>query len=226
MKGTAIRVFLADDHALFRAGLRMLLEHMTEVEVVGEAGDGREAVQLIKKAHPDVVLMDISMSGLNGLEATAQVSQECPQVRVIVLSMHINEQYVTQSLRAGAAGYLLKDAASAELEQAVRTVARGETYLTHTVSQHVISDYRRRLGHKEDGEQPELLSTDPLTPRQREILQLIAEGHTTKQIASLLHRSEKTVEAHRVRLMNQLDIHDVAGLVRYAIRIGLVSPDQ
>jgi DNA-binding NarL/FixJ family response regulator len=193
---------------------------------VGEAGDGREAVQLIKKAHPDVVLMDISMSGLNGLEATAQVSQECPQVRVIVLSMHINEQYVTQSLRAGAAGYLLKDAAAAELEQAVKTVAGGDAYLTHAVSQHVISDYRRRLGHKGASDQQEPPLTDPLTPRQREILQLIAEGHTTKQIAALLHRSEKTIEAHRVRLMNQLDIHDVAGLVRYAIRIGLVSSDQ
>jgi DNA-binding NarL/FixJ family response regulator len=226
MKATAIRVFLADDHALFRAGLRMLLGNMAGVEVVGEAGDGREAVQLIKKTRPDVVLMDISMSGLNGLEATAQVSQECPQVRVIVLSMHINEQYVTQSLRAGAAGYLLKDAAAAELEQAVKTVTRGETYLTHAVSQHVISDYRRRLGHKGDAARHEQSPADPLTPRQREILQLIAEGHTTKRIAALLHRSEKTIEAHRVRLMNQLDIHDVAGLVRYAIRIGLVSPDQ
>lgn len=226
MKSTAIQVFLADDHALFRAGLRMLLENMTDVEVVGEAGDGREAVQLIKKTRPDVVLMDISMSGLNGLEATAQVSQECPQTRVVVLSMHITEQYVTQSLRAGAAGYLLKDAAAAELEQAVKTVAKGETYLAHAVSQHVISDYRRRLGHKGDAEQHEQSPTGPLTPRQREILQLIAEGRTTKQIAALLHRSEKTIEAHRVRLMNQLDIHDVAGLVRYAIRIGLVSSDQ
>lgn len=226
MKATAIRVFLADDHVLFRAGLRMLLENMTGVEVVGEAGDGREAVQLIKKTRPDVVLMDISMSGLNGLEATAQVSQECPQVRVIVLSMHITEQYVAQSLRAGAAGYLLKDAAAAELEQAVKTVAEGKTYLTHEVSQHVISDYRRRLGRKGDAARPEPSPADPLTPRQREILQLIAEGHTTKQIAALLHRSEKTIEAHRLRLMNQLDIHDVAGLVRYAIRIGLVSPDQ
>jgi DNA-binding NarL/FixJ family response regulator len=170
--------------------------------------------------------MDISMSGLNGLEATAQVSQECPQVRVIVLSMHITEQYVAQSLRAGAAGYLLKDAAAAELEQAVKTVAGGQTYLTQAVSQHVISDYRRRLGHKGDAVQQAQSPSDPLTPRQREILQLIAEGHTTKRIAALLHRSEKTIEAHRIRLMNQLDIHDVAGLVRYAIRIGLVSPEQ
>lgn len=226
MKATEIRVFLADDHALFRAGLRMLLEQMTGVEVVGEAGDGREAVQLIKQIRPNVVLMDISMSGLNGLEATAQVSQECPDVRVIVLSMHITGQYVTQSLRAGAVGYLLKDAAAAELEQAVKTVAGGDTYLTHVVSQHVISDYRRRLEHKGTSNQQDPSLADLLTSRQREILQLIAEGHTTKQIAALLHRSEKTIEAHRIRLMNQLDIHDVAGLVRYAIRIGLVSSDH
>ena len=225
MKGTEIRVFLADDHALFRAGLRMLLEQMVGVEVVGEAGNGREAVQLIKKIRPNVVLMDISMAGLNGLEATAQVSQECPDVRVIVLSMHVTGQYVAQSLRAGAAGYLLKDAAAAELEQAVKIVASGDTYLTHEVSQHMILDYRRRLGRRGADDQQEPPSADPLTPRQREILQLIAEGHTTKQIAALLHRSEKTIEAHRLRLMNQLDIHDVASLVRYAIRIGLVSPD-
>jgi DNA-binding NarL/FixJ family response regulator len=204
----------------------MLLEHMAEVEVVGEAADGREAVRLSKTTQPDVVLMDIAMSGLNGLEATAQVSQDCPQVRVVILSMHLNEQFVVQALRAGAAGYLLKDAAAAELEQAVRTVARGDTYLSPAVSRHVIADYRRRLSPGAESEQSEPHPTDFLTPRQREILQLIAEGHTTKQIATLLHRSEKTVEAHRTRLMQQLDIHDVAGLVRYAIRIGLVSSEK
>jgi len=226
MKATPIRVLLADDHALFRAGLRMLLQHMAGVEVVGEAGDGREAVRLINKTQPDVALMDISMSGLNGLEATAQVTQECPAVRVIILSMHVTEQYVAQALRAGAAGYLLKDAAAAELEQAVKTVARGDSYLTHAVSQQVIADYRRRLAHGNDSARRQSLPTDLLTPRQREILQLIAEGRTTKQIAAMLHRSEKTIEAHRARLRDQLDIHDVAGLVRYAIRIGLVSPER
>jgi DNA-binding NarL/FixJ family response regulator len=226
MKNSPIRVLLVDDHALFRAGLRMLLEHMPGVEVAGEAADGREAVRVAKKTQPQIVLMDISMSGLNGLEATAHVLQECPAARVIVLSMHINAQYVTQALRAGAAGYLLKDAAAAELEQAIKTVARGDTYLTHEVSQHVIADYRRRLTPGEASAQAESASADLLTSRQREILQLIAEGHTTKEIASLLHRSEKTIEAHRSRLMNQLDIHDLAGLVRYAIRIGLVSPEE
>lgn len=226
MKAASIRVVLADDHALFRAGLRMLLEHTAGVEVVGEAGDGREAVRLTQKLRPDVVLMDISMPGLNGLEATAQISQDCREARVIVLSMHLTEQYVTQALRAGAAGYLLKDAAAAELEQAVRAVARGESYLSHEVSQKVINTYRRQLGGGGEDEPHESAPVDPLTPRQREILQLIAEGHTSKQIAALLHRSEKTIEAHRIRLMNQLDIHDVAGLVRYAIRTGLVSSEK
>jgi len=226
MKTTVIRVLLADDHALFRAGLRMLLEHIAGVEVIGEAKDGREAVQLVKKLKPDIALMDISMAGLNGLEATAQVSQEYPEVRVIVLSMHLSEQYVTQALRAGAAGYLLKDAAAAELEQAVKTVARGDTYLSQAASQHLVAGYRRRVDGDTRGEQTTATQDDALTSRQREILQLIAEGHTTKQIAALLHRSEKTIEAHRARLMNQLDIHDVAGLVRYAIRIGLVSMEK
>ncbi len=225
MKNLATRVLLVDDHALFRAGLRLLLEHMAGVEVVGEAADGREAVQLLRKLRPDVVLMDISMAGLNGLEATAQISQDHREVRVIVLSMHMNEQYVTQALRAGAAGYLLKDSAAEELEQALRTVARGGSYLSHAVSQQVIVDYRRRLGRGAE-EPPREAPVDPLTPRQREILQLVAEGRTTREIASLLHRSEKTIEAHRSRLMNELDIHDVAGLVRYAIRIGLVSSEK
>jgi DNA-binding NarL/FixJ family response regulator len=226
MNATPIRILLADDHALFRAGLRMLLEHMSGVEVVGEAGDGREAVRLSKTLQPTVVLMDIAMSGLNGLEATAQIAEESPRARVIILSMHLNEQYTVQALRAGAAGYLLKDAAAAELEQAVKTVTRGDTYLSPAVSTHVLTDYRRRLRPGTESERPELSATPPLTPRQREILQLIAEGHTTKQIAAVLHRSEKTIEAHRTRLMQQLDLHDVAGLVRYAIRIGLVSPEK
>ena len=226
MKATPIRVLLADDHALFRAGIRMLLEHITGVEVVGEAADGREAIRLIKQVRPDVVLMDITMSGLNGLEATARVTQECPQARIIILSMHLNEQYVMQAVRAGAAGYLLKDAAATDLEQAVKTVARGDTYMDQAASKHLLADYRRRLSAKTESEQSEPNPADVLTSRQREILQLVAEGRTTKEIAALLHRSEKTVEGHRARLMQQLDIHDVAGLVRYAIRIGLLPPDR
>lgn len=226
MKATPIRVLLADDHALFRAGIRMLLEHISGVEVVGEAADGREAVRLIKQVQPDVVLMDITMSGLNGLEATAQVAQECPQVRVIILSMHLNEQYVMQAVRAGAAGYLLKDAAATELEQAVKAVACGNTYVDQAAAKHLLTDYRRRLGQRTESDQREPNPADVLTSRQREILQLVAEGRTTKEIAALLHRSEKTVEGHRARLMQQLDIHDVAGLVRYAIRVGLIPPDR
>jgi DNA-binding NarL/FixJ family response regulator len=219
-------VLLVEDHTLVRAGIRALLQNLAGIEVVAEASDGREALRLIKTYQPDVVLMDIAMAGLNGLEATARVTKEFPPVRVIILSMHSNEEYVAQALRAGAAGYLLKDAVAAELELAVTAVARGETYLSPAVSKHVIADYLRRAGGGEAGGGSELPPSDPLTPRQREILQLIAEGRSTKEIASTLHLSVKTVETHRTQLMARLDIHDVAGLVRYAIRIGLVTPDK
>jgi DNA-binding NarL/FixJ family response regulator len=214
----SIRVLLADDHALVRAGFRALAQNLAGVEVVAEATDGREALTAIKTHQPDVVLMDISMAGLNGLEAAARVAKEFPNVRVIILSAHSNEEYVCQALRAGAAGYLLKDAGTSELDLAVKAVARGETYLSPGVSKHVISDYLRRTG----GDSGAL---EMLTPRQREILQLIAEGQTTKQIANTLHISVKTVETHRMQLMERLDIHDVAGLVRFAIRMGLVETD-
>ena len=215
---SSIRVLLADDHALVRAGIRSLAQNLPGVEIVAEAADGRDALALMKVHQPDVALMDISMSGLNGLEATARAAKEYPNVRVIILSAHSNEEYVAQALRAGAAGYLLKDAGTAELELAIRAVARGETFLSPAVSKHIISDYVRRVGG-ESG------SLELLTSRQREILQLVAEGKTTKEIANLLHISVKTVEAHRSQLMDRLDIHDVAGLVRYAIRIGIVKTD-
>jgi DNA-binding NarL/FixJ family response regulator len=221
------RVLLAEDHTLVRAGIRALLQNLTGIQVVAEASDGREALRLIKTYQPDVVLMDIAMAGLNGLEATARVTKEFPTVRVIMLSMHSNEEYVAQALRAGAAGYLLKDAVAAELELAVTAVARGETYLSPAVSKHVIADYLRRTGDREaSGGGGATPASELLTPRQREILQLIAEGRSTKEIASILHLSVKTVETHRTQLMARLDIHDVAGLVRYAIRIGLVTPDK
>jgi len=221
------RVLLAEDHALVRAGIRALLQNLTGVQVVAEASDGREALRLVKTYQPDVVLMDIAMAGLNGLEATARVTKEFPAVRVIILSMHSTEEYVAQALRAGAAGYLLKDAAAAELELAVTSVARGETYLSPAVSKHVIADYLRRAGGgAAGGDEGTPSPTALLTPRQREILQLIAEGHSTKEIAALLHLSVKTVETHRMQLMARLDVHDVAGLVRYAIRVGLVMPDR
>jgi DNA-binding NarL/FixJ family response regulator len=200
-----------------RAGIRSLLEKIPGVEVVGEAADGREAVALVKSTSPNMVLMDIAMAGLNGLEATARIRKEFPRVRVIILSMHANEEYVLQTLRAGAAGYLLKDSATAELELAIHAVARGDTYLSPAISKRVIDDYLGRTsGQKSFAEQ--------LTPRQREILQLIAEGKSTKEIAYLLNLSIKTVETHRTQLMDRLDIHDVPGLVRYAMRIGLVTP--
>ena len=197
-----------------------------DFEILGEAANGVQALQRCEMHQPDVVLMDITMSGLNGLAATAQVVTACPRTKVIIVSMHLNEQYVMQAVRAGAVGYLLKDAASNELEQAVRTVARGDTYMDQAASKHLLTAYRGRRESKTDSDEHEPAPMDVLTARQREILQLIAEGHTTKEIAALLHRSEKTIEGHRSRLMNQLDIHDVVGLVRYAIRIGLIPPDR
>jgi DNA-binding NarL/FixJ family response regulator len=216
---TSIRVLIADDHALVRAGFRALLSACPGVKVVGETGDGREAVRWVNRDPPDVVLMDISMPGLNGLDAAARVVAEHPEVRVIVLSMHTDEEYVLQALRAGASGYLLKDSDAAELELALAAVVRGETYLSPQVSKQVIADYLRLVG-SESG------AHEQLTPRQREVLQLIAEGHTTKEIAQILSVSERTAMTHRAQLMERLDIHDIAGLVRYAIRTGLVSAED
>ena len=213
-----IRVLLTDDHALVRAGIRSLLQNVQGVEVVAESGDGRGALELVRTHHPDVVLMDVAMRGLNGLEATRQIAKQFPTVRVIILSMFANEEYVAGALRSGAAGYLLKNASPAELELALNAVARGETYLTPVVSKTVIEDYKSRLAEK-------LAPYERLTPRQREVLQLIAEGSTSKDIARRLRLSLKTVDMHRTMLMKQLDIHDIAGLVRYAIRVGLVNPE-
>jgi DNA-binding NarL/FixJ family response regulator len=222
-----IKILLADDHTLVRAGIRALLESLDGVVVVAEARDGREALRLVDEHLPHIVLMDIAMSGLNGLEATVRITKEYPQTRVIILSMHASEEYVLQSLRSGAAGYLLKDAYLTELEMAIISVARGETYLSPPVSKHVIADYIRRVG--EDLEDRDIGGTTPfekLTQRQREILQLIAEGNTTQDIAQKLSISVKTVETHRMQLMERLNIHDIPGLVRYAIKIGLISLDD
>jgi DNA-binding NarL/FixJ family response regulator len=227
------RILLADDHALFRAGIRALLENLAGLQVVAEAGNGREALQLVATHKPHLVLMDIGMAGLNGLEATARITKEFPYVRVIILSMHLNEEYVLHALRAGAAGYLLKDAGPTELEIAITAVSRGETYLSPAVSKKVVDDYLRRVSSETGAVNPfpakqaaEEKPYEQLTPRQREILQLIAESKTTKEIAQTLQLSIKTIEGHRVQLMERLDIHDVAGLVRYAIRVGLIGPDQ
>lgn len=214
-----MRVLLADDHTLVRAGLRKLLESLPDIEVVGEAEDGLAMLTLIEKRHPNLVLMDIAMPGLNGLEAAARLTKTYPQIRVLILSMHQNEDYVRQALRNGAAGYLLKDAAPVELELALKAIFRGETYLSPAVSKGVVSNYVQRLRTEET-------PGEALTPRQREVLQLIAEGRSTKDIARRLDISIKTVETHRSQLMKQLDLHDIAGLVRYAIRTGLISSEK
>ncbi|MBI2216231.1 MAG: response regulator transcription factor [Candidatus Rokubacteria bacterium] len=214
-----VRALLADDHALFRAGLRKLLETFEGVEIAGEAADGHEALELVERYRPHLLILDIAMPGLNGIEVTARVVREHPSTRVIVLSMHSAEEYVLRAIRAGADGYVLKDATPAELEEAIRTVSRGHTYLHPAVSRHVVEDYVRRVSREAD-------PVERLTPRQREVLQLIAEGHTTKGIAQKLGLSVKTVESHRAQLMERLEIHDVPGLVRFAIRCGLIKPED
>jgi DNA-binding NarL/FixJ family response regulator len=216
---TLIRVLLADDHTLVRAGFRAILEALPDVRVVAEAGDGREALQLIDDHQPAVALMDIAMPGLNGLEAAGRVCQEYPHVRVIILSMHANEEYVIRALQSGAAGYLLKDASPEELHAALHAASRGQTYLSPAISGHV-AEYVRRAGESKE------CAFDRLTPRQREVLQLIAEGHTTQSIAHELGLSVKTIETHRMNLMNCLGIHDIAGLVRYAVQQGVVPVDM
>jgi DNA-binding NarL/FixJ family response regulator len=214
----ATRVLLVDDHVLVRAGIRALLEKIPNVDVVGEAGTGREAVELIKSESPSLVLMDIAMRELGGLEALPRITKDFPNVKVIILSAHANEEYVIRALRSGAAGYMLKDAATAELDLAIRSVIQDKTYLSPSISRTVIDSYLERVG----GQASPL---EQLTPRQREILQSIAEGKNTKEIASDLDISVKTVESHRLQLMDRLNIHDVPGLVRYAIRRGLVSAE-
>lgn len=215
---TPIRVVLADDHALVRAGIRSMLKAIAGIEVVAEAGDGHEVIRLVNSLQPRLVLMDIAMPGLNGLEATARIVKSHPRTAVLILSMHATEEYALQALRAGASGYLLKDAAPAELELALAAVARGETYLSPAISRHVITDYRRRIVDQAD-------PLERLTSRHREVLQLIAEGRTTKEIAAKLEVSVKTIEKQRAQLMERLDIHDVPGLVRFAVRLGLITPE-
>jgi DNA-binding NarL/FixJ family response regulator len=216
---SAIRILLADDHTLVRAGIRSLLEAAGGIEVVAESGDGREALELIVKHRPDVALLDIGMPGLSGLEVARRTAQESPRTKVIMLSMHADPSYVRQAMRAGVAGYLLKGAAVVELPFAVQSVMRGEKYLTPRISQTIVEGFLREGQNEADP----LLG---LTDRQREILQLVAEGKSTKEIAQLLDLSVKTVETHRSRIMERLEIRDVPGLVRFAIRAGLISPES
>jgi DNA-binding NarL/FixJ family response regulator len=214
-----VRILLAEDHTLVRAGIRALLESLENVEVVAEAADGREALRLAKEHHPDILLMDITMKELNGLEAAARLAKEQSAIRIIILSMHADQVYVRQALQAGARGYLLKGADVTELELALKAVTRGDTYLSPAVSKDLVGDLL-------NGHVPAVNPLNDLTPRQREILQLVAEGRTTKEIASRLDLSIKTVETHRAQLMERLNIHDVAGLVKFAIRVGLTQADK
>jgi DNA-binding NarL/FixJ family response regulator len=214
-----IRILLADDHALVRAGIRTLLEKIPNVEVVGEASTGRQALEMLKTRLPNLVFMDIAMAELGGLEALPRITKDFPGVRVIILSAHANEEYVIRALRGGAAAYMLKDAATAELEFAITSVSEDKTYLSPSISRPVIDSYLKRVGGP-------LSPLEQLTPRQREILQLIAEGRNTKDIASELDISVKTIDSHRLQLMERLNIHDIPGLVRYAIRSGLVSAER
>lgn len=221
-----IRVLLADDHNLVRAGIRALLQNDPDIQVVAEAENGRQIRGLVELHKPDAVLMDIAMPELNGLDATAQLVKEFPDLRIVILSMYATEGYVLSALRAGASGYLLKGAATPELALAIKAVAHGETYLSSSVSKHVIEAFKRspidgHIGTNQSGR-----DEIALTPRQREVLQLIAEGHSTKEIAEKLNISLKTAKTHRSELMRRLDLHDVASLVRYAVQIGIVGQDE
>ena len=216
---TKVKILIADDHAIVREGIRMILEAQPDFEVVGEAEDGDEAVRLARKLAPEVVVMDISMPKLNGVEATHAIREGLPGVHVLILTMHEEQSYLFQLLRLGAAGYVLKRAAATDLVEAVRAAHRGETFLYPAVAQSIVQDYLERLRTGEGSER-----YGGLTYREREILVLIAEGLTNAQIAEKLVISVKTVQTHRAHIMKKLDLHDRSLLVRYAVRKGLIPP--
>lgn len=214
----AVRILLADDHALVRAGIRLIIDGIDGFTVVAEARNGREAVELAALHQPDVVVMDISMSEMNGIEASAKIRAAAPATRVLILSMHVSEEFVQRAVRSGVSGYLVKDSVPFELRLAIEAVIRGEVYLSPRIARHVVG-----MGREADAEVGG--SLESLTPRQREVLQMVAEGHPTKEIAFRMKVSVKTIETHRAALMARLGIHDLAGLVIYAVRRGLVSVD-
>lgn len=214
-----IRVVIADDHAVVREGIKMILSREPDIEIVGEAANGREALDLVAKTRPHVVVMDISMPEMGGVEATRRVKEAYPKVNVLALTMHEDESYVFQLLKAGASGYVLKRGAAQDLVQAIRSAARGEAFLYPSVARSVLADYLKRV---EAGEERHRF--DGLTEREREILTLIAEGLSNQEIAQKLFISIKTVQTHRTHIMEKLDLHNRAQLVRYAIRKGLIEP--
>ena len=214
----SIRIILADDHAIVRHGLSRSFRQETDIEVIGQAKDGLSTVELVRELSPDAVVMDITMPDLNGIEATRQILKVFPQVKVVALSMHSSNKYVREMFRAGASAYLLKDCPFEELVEAVRTVVSGKTYVSPSIGGMVVSDYIS----KPDGEGS---AFSVLSQREREVLQLLAEGKTTKQVGLSLHISPKTVEAHRLRMMNKLDIDNIAQLTKYAIQEGLTQPE-
>ena len=209
-----IRIVLADDHVMIRQGLRVILE-AEGFQVVGEASNGRDAIGLCQKVRPDVAVLDISMPLLNGLDAAREILEERPQIKIILLTAHTQERYVRESLRHGVTGYLLKENAADELVSAVRAVGGGAIYLTSGVSRSVLQSFSQKTDD----------SNDVLSPRERQVLQLIAEGKSMKEIGSLLGVSSRTADSHRTKIMSKLGLHDTAGLVRYAIRAGLASPE-
>jgi DNA-binding NarL/FixJ family response regulator len=217
-----LRVLLADDHKIVRDGLRALLEGQPSMQVIGEAEDGRTACDMASSLRPDVVVMDIAMPDLNGIDATRRIMSDSPNVRVIALSMHTDRRFVSEMLKAGASGYLVKDAAFEELTGAIQTVTQGRVYLSEGIAGVVVQDYVRHLG----GGEVEVSPVAKLSPREREVLQLAAEGNSTKEIASHLGLSVKTVETHRRQIMDKLGIYNLAGLIKFAIREGLTSLDH
>ncbi len=215
----AIKIFLADDHTIVREGLRYLLEAQGDMVVVGEAADGRQAVQRVLESKPDVVIMDIAMPGLNGIEATQRIRRVLPRTRIVFLSMHAGPEQIFRALRAGADGYLLKETAGREVAEAIRTVHTGHRFLSHRISEIVLERYLEE--HPCDQAGP----LERLTPREREILQLVAEGKTSVQIAAILCLSPKTVETHRGRLLQKLKVHDLPSLVKFALQHGLTKAE-
>jgi two-component system response regulator NreC len=213
-----IRILIADDHGIVRKGLRLQLEQNSDFEVVGEATEGREAVKMAEELVPDVVIMDIAMPNLNGIQATTQLVKKNPQIGVIILSMYSDETYLMRTLAAGAKGYLLKDSADVDLHRAVEVVAQGKPFFSPAIADTLLEDYMRQLQQR--GLQD---SYDLLTEREKEILQLLAEGKSNKDVAGMLNLSPNTVETHRTRIMQKLDLHSTADIVLYAVRKGIIS---